>query len=387
MNLLRRPASYIAYPLLLACAVTLATYRLPDGYGAGLALLCGSAVGMLLIDRWLVLPLPPTAWLLKRSYAGSREAFVALAFALVIVVFCVLDLAFFPIPLFEKPSGYAVMENGREHIRHISDMCWVLPPIGLLCTRKPWLRRLLVTVGLVFPILVIDRNRIFDALFALAMLMLMRREQGRALPWHGIVLVGLIGGTLFGVLGMLRSGSLASVALPVDELFRNAPGGVQWLLIYASAGPYNFASILAKGYHNSDFLLHQLVPGTGSIATLGTDIPLDASNINVGSEFFPFLMAWGPVGAVAAIFMLHAMMAWSTRRLRRGMRLFPLLIFLRMTYVCVMAPFAPQAFTWTNAGFVVLCLAMQLGASWLPNRRAAALAAPPLRPASESREC
>jgi len=36
-----------------------------------------------------------------------------------------------------------------------------------------------------------------------------------------------------------------------------------------------------------------------------------------------------------------------------------------------MAPFAPQAYTWTNLGFIVLCLAMQLFAAWLPNRHAA----------------
>jgi len=37
--------------------------------------------------------------------------------------------------------------------------------------------------------------------------------------------------------------------------------------------------------------------------------------------------------------------------------------------VCVMSPFAPQAFTWTNVGFVGLCLFMQVVAAWLPNRR------------------
>jgi hypothetical protein len=111
------------------------------------------------------------------------------------------------------------------------------------------------------------------------------------------------------------------------------------------------------------------VPMSGSITTVGTDIPLDASNINVGSEFFPFLMAWGPFGAVVSIFALYAMLLWSVRRLRPAVPLFALLIFLRMSYVCVMAPFAPQAFTWTNFGFIGLCLVMQAFAALLPNRR------------------
>ncbi len=144
---------------------------------------------------------------------------------------------------------------------------------------------------------------------------------------------------------------------------------MKWLLLYASAGPYNFSAILAKHYHNASFLVNQLVPMAGSIATAGTDIPLDASNINVGTEFFPFLMAFGPSGAVASMVALYALLIWSVRRLRPAVPLFPLLTFLRMSYVCVMAPFAPQAFIWTNAGFIAICLVLQMVAAWLPNRR------------------
>ena len=54
------------------------------------------------------------------------------------------------------------------------------------------------------------------------------------------------------------------------------------------------------------------------------------------------------------------------------MPLFSLLMFLRVSYVCVMSPFAPQAFTWTNAGFIGICLLLPVMAAWLPNRRALA---------------
>jgi hypothetical protein len=62
------------------------------------------------------------------------------------------------------------------------------------------------------------------------------------------------------------------------------------------------------------------------------------------------------------------MLLWSTRLLSSA-SLFNLLIFLRMAYVCVMSPFAPQAYTWMNFGFIVLCLVMQLCASLLPKRQ------------------
>lgn len=384
MTPLRRASTYIAFPLLASCVIALLTFQFPAGYGAGLCLLIGTALGVLALDHWLGRPLPPLATLLQYRYVGSREALVALLFAAGVLVFCVLDLTLYPVPLFDHPSGYAVMIGGREHIRHISDMCWALPPIGLLCARQSWPRRLLVTAGLLFPVLVIDRNRLFAGFFSVAILKAMRRGEHQRWTWLRIATVMLVAATLFSLLGLLRSGSLASVALPVSGLFRHAPAGLQWLLLYSSAGPYNFAAILAKHYHNSDFLLHQLAPWTGSIATAGTDIPLDAPNINVGSEFFPFLMAWGPVGAVAAVFALYAMLAWSVRRLSRGRPLFPLLIFLRVSYVCVMAPFAPQAFTWTNGGFITLCLLMQWVAHLLPNRHAQSFRTPSL-PAFEPR--
>jgi hypothetical protein len=109
---------------------------------------------------------------------------------------------------------------------------------------------------------------------------------------------------------------------------------------------------------------------SGSIATAGTDIPLDASNINVGSEFLPFLLALGPLGAMTSMVLLYVFQRWSVRRLYPQVSLFALLIFLRMSYVCVMSPFAPQAFTWTNAGFIVLCLLLQALVALLPNRLA-----------------
>jgi hypothetical protein len=370
MNLLRLPSSYLALPLLFACALTWLTYELPPGYGEGIGLLAGSALAVLLFDLLAGNRLPPFARFRLRRYAGTREAFVALAFALTVLFFCVLDLTLFPITLIDDPSAYARMEGGGEHIRHISFMCWTLPPIGLLCARKPWLRRLLVVAGLIFPVLVIDRNRLFAGLFAVALVIVLRRDERAPLPWKRIALLALAGASAFSLLGLLRSGPLTGVTLPFGEMYRAAPQGIKWLLLYVTAGPYNFGAIEAKQYLDASFLIHQVIPLSGSVATAGTDIPLDAPTVNVGTEFFPFLMAWGPAGAVASIVALYAWLRWSVWRLWPNVSLFGLLIFLRMAYVCVMAPFAPQAFIWSNVDFIVLCLLMQLAAAWLPDRTA-----------------
>ncbi|GLQ86442.1 hypothetical protein [Dyella flagellata] len=367
-RLLRLPSVYLSVPILLACGLTLLSYNLPGDYLQGMLLLVVSALGILLFDVLAGPRLPPMHAFRARGYVGTRESFVALAYAAGITAFCLLDLLLFPIPLLDKPSAYATMEGGHEHIRHISDMCWTLPPIGVLCARNKWLRNLLIVIGVAFPVLVIDRNRLLASLFSLALVVLLRRNEAKPVPWKAVVFLGVLGASMFSMLGILRSGSLDTVALPFSDMYRAAPQGIKWLLLYISAGPYNFGSILAKHYVNASFLVNQLVPGAGSIATAGTDIPLDASNINVGTEFFPFLIAWGAMGAVLSIVGLYALLAWSVRRMCPAVALFPLLIFLRVAYCCVMSPFAPQAYTWTNAGFIGVCLALQVLAAWLPSR-------------------
>ncbi|WP_368564645.1 hypothetical protein [Pseudoxanthomonas sp. UTMC 1351] len=376
-RLLRMPSSYLGIPMLFSCGVTLLTYDLPTEYLIGIALLTALAMATVAMDLLLGVRLPPLQRFRERQYAGTRESFLALALAAWVAVFCVLDLVLFPVPIFNDPSSYATLSPLHTHIRHLSNICWVLPPIALLCIRNKPLRYQVVAIGFLFPVLVIDRNRLLASLFSFAVLIVLRRDAARPLPWKTILLLAFAGAAAFSVLGTLRSGSIESVALPFSDLYRAAPQGVEWLLLYISAGPYNFSAILAKEYENANFLVNQLVPMSGSIATAGTDIPLDASNINVGTEFFPFLMAWGASGAVAALLALYAALLWSVRRLGIALSLFPLLIFLRIAYTCLMSPFAPQAFTWTNLGFIGMCLTLHAFTVLLPDRNAAAQAGLP----------
>lgn len=368
-GLLRLPSSYLGLPLLLACGMTVLTYRLPTGYLSGILLLAMAAAGITAFDVLSGLRLPPFERIHACRCAGSREAILALALAALVASACLVDLTLFSVPLFDRPSAYADMSGGRVYVRHVSDMCWALAPIGMLCVRKKWLRNILVGVALVFPVLVIDRNRLMASAFSVAMVLVLRRKAGKPLPWKAVGFLLLSGLGLFSLLGIIRSGSLDAVSLPFSAVYRNAPAGVKWLLLYASAGPYNFGAMVAKHYIDAHFLVNQVVPMSGSIETAGTNIPLDAPSINVGTEFFPFLLALGPLGAVCAIVVLYAMLRWSVRRLRAGSSLFALLIFLRVAYVCVMSPFAPQAYTWTNAGFIGICLLLQTFAAWLPNRK------------------
>lgn len=380
--LLRLPSTYLSLPMLAACALTVLTYELPPAYFAGLALLAGTALAILLFDVCAGMRVAPAERLRARDNVGTRDGFVALAFAWLIVASCVLDLSAFSIPLISDPGAYASMDGGRAHVRHISNICWVLPVIGLLCARQRWVRHTLIAIGLVFPILVIDRNRMCAGVFALLLVLVLKRDPQRRWPWPTIIALGAATAAAFSLLGVLRSGPLENLTLPFGALYEASPQSIKWLLLYITAGPYNFAAMVAKDYANAQFLLAQLLPVSGAMTTAGSGIPLDAATINVGTEFLPFLLALGPFGAAAAMLVLYAWLLWSVQRLRLSASIFPMLVFARMAYVCVMAPFAPQAYTWTNVGFVVLCFVLQAFASLLPNRqREQAPAVSAVRPA------
>ncbi|WP_407118320.1 hypothetical protein [Bradyrhizobium sp. LMG 9283] len=363
---LRYPSFYLALPILLSLSVMLVSFEFSTAMVGGVLFFTTAAVAIVMMDFVLDIRLPPLQSFQSMDFAGTRQGAVAAALCWLVAGFCVIDLTFFPIPLVVDPSSYAIFENGRNHVRHISNLSWILPPLAFLCFRSKATRIALVVIGLIFPILVIDRNRLFAAIFSLGLTLVLLQRRSVLLSWKIIVPLLFGGLAAFSLLGVVRSGTLNHLNLPLSRLFESSPEGVKWPLLYVSAGLYNFSSILAKNYQNAGFLLSQLIPFSGSVETLGTDIPLDAPTINVGTEFFPFLMAAGWSGAFLSVLLLYGMLLWSIVLLRRTISVWRFLIFLRIAYVSVMSPFAPQAFTWTNFGFVALCLMIPVAAHFLP---------------------
>lgn len=363
---LRYPSIYLVLPILLALSVMSVSFEFSLAMLGGVLFFATAAVGIVMLDFILDIHLPPLRSFQGMDFAGTRQGVVAAGLCWLVAGFCVIDLTAFPVPLIVDPSSYATFENGRNHVRHISNLSWILPPLALLCFRGTAMRVALVAIGLVFPILVIDRNRLFAAVFSLVLTFVLLQKKSALLSWKVILPLLFGGAAAFSFLGAVRSGSLSHLNLPLSGLFESSPEGVKWLLLYVSAGVYNFSSILAKSYHNASFLVSQLIPFSGSVETLGTDIPLDAPTINVGTEFFPFLMAAGWEGALLSVILLYGMLLWSMVLLRGGVSVWRFLIFLRIAYVSVMSPFAPQAFTWTNFGFVALCFMIPVAGHFLP---------------------
>src|SRR3546814_19181116 len=100
--------------------------------------------------------------------------------------------------------------------------------------RNRWLRNTLIAIGFVFPILVIDRNRVFASVFSFALGILLRRDEAGPWPWKAVGSLGFTGVSVFSILGMLRSGPLDNITLPFSAMYRADPEGIKWLLLYAS---------------------------------------------------------------------------------------------------------------------------------------------------------
>ncbi|WP_426614757.1 hypothetical protein [Bradyrhizobium sp. McL0616] len=370
LTLLRYPSFYLAFPMIIALTGMIASFELSIDVLGGILFFAIAAVAIVALDFILGVRLPQLQSFQGMDFSGTRQGLVAVLLCWLVAAFCVIDLTAFPIPLIVDPSSYATFDGGRNHIRHISNLSWLLPPLALLCFKSRAVRIALITMGLIFPLLVIDRNRLFAALFSLVLTFVLQRKKSPLHSWKVIAPLLLAGLAVFSLLGAIRSGTLDGLALPLSGFFQNSPEGVKWLLLYVSAGVYNFSCIMAKGYHNASFLYAQLIPFDGSAETLGTDIPLDAPTINVGTEFFPFLMALGWGGAMLSVLALYGMLLWSIVLLRDDIAVWRFLIFLRIAYVSIMSPFAPQAFTWTNFGFVAICLTIPIIAHFLPERTA-----------------
>jgi len=359
MNILRFPSFYIAFPFFVSALFAVLIFEFPDGYIDGVYFLLTIVSLIVPMDVFIIRGGGTRKSLPKIGYFDNlRQKRIAVTLAAIVIFFCVIDLSFFKIPLFNDPTSYATFEGGRLHVRHISNMSWILPPIALICLKKGFWRKFLVLFGFIFPILVLDRNRLIATLASLIMVIIFRRKANSPLPWIRVGLSGIVCLAGFSFLGTLRSGLSAfmGITLPFTSFFLESPLAVQWILLYGSAGIYNFSSIFAKDYKDMSFLINQIVPLYGSVETAGSGIPLDADVINIGTEFFPILMALGAVGVIFCLIILYLLLLWSFILVRRKRSIFAVLIFLRMSYVALMAPFAPQAFTWTNFDFIFLCI-------------------------------
>lgn len=305
---------------------------------------------------------------------------------IIIFFLCVLVVLSGPLDVYVNgfkllnPSTYAEFNGGGRYVRHISSLCWILAPIALIFIRNKLVRNFLIVYALVFPILIVDRNRLFMSFYSLLLCLYLifdglPRSRSRQIKKFLFWLVLILGVVVFLLIGYFRSGDafivessgsqLSEGAYPLSDVFFMMPALFQQLILYVTTPLFNFATIVFYDYINHDFLLSQFSPFGRDTFDAYPYAPVMVARFNVGTEFYPFLLYGGlQMVFFAFIFMLLSFIVVA-RILRKYANIFTFLIFLKISYSVIFMGFAPQFFILLNLMFVIMMLALWFFSSLL----------------------
>lgn len=266
-----------------------------------------------------------------------------------------------------NPETYAEIDGYGRYVRHISSLCWILIPVAFIFIKNTNIKRFFIILAILFPILIVDRNRLFIAFYSLIFCVVMTPNplniKVKKYTIIGIVL-GLI--VIFGLLGQYRSGDAFFVessgesflvgSFPLKDIFYSLPQLIQQIVLYLTTPLLNFATILNEGFENSDFLFSQLSPFARDEFDVYTFIPILVARYNVGTEYFPWLLYGGFSYVALALFTMVLSFFSSHSIFKKYSNIFTFLIFIKISYVIVFAGFAPQFYLLMNLLFILLML-------------------------------
>ncbi|WP_220740533.1 hypothetical protein, partial [Shewanella sp. c952] len=190
--------------------------------------------------------------------------------------FCYFVIALIPLDIFFngfkllKPWTYAEFNGFGRYIRHITNFSWLLCLFGSLFYKRGFKFKFILLVGLIAPILFIDRNRLLMGLFSIFLVWYYSEEHSsdfsnkKLKAVFFIVFIGLI----FSFIGSIRSGSgffvptsgdsLVNGYFPLSKYFYFLPSGVQQIVLYITTPLFNFSHMIYLNFSSDVFLLKQL---------------------------------------------------------------------------------------------------------------------------------
>jgi hypothetical protein len=293
------------------------------------------------------------------------DRWICLFFSWLIIGFGVLDLLINGVKILD-PGSYAEFHGYGRYFRHFSTMCWLLIPIGVLCIKSKYLRSLFFVYALIFPIIIVDRNRLLLSFFACFFCYIVFFD-GWKRTGTNVALLSLVL-LLFSALGAYRSGSSFDVQssgeyvregfLPLRALFFELPSFLRQIVLYITTPVVNYSIVYSLDFYNSDFLLSQLSPFGRAEFDEYPFSPVPVKRFNVGTEFFPQLMYGGVFLSWCSFFLMCVSFLLVIRYLRFSKSIFSLIIFLKIAHSIVFLGFAPQFFIFYNFAFVVLFFCM-----------------------------
>lgn len=307
----------------------------------------------------------------------------------VIFLFCVLVVMLGPVDIYMNglkivdASSYATFYSGGRYIRHITNFCWILVPTSYLFVKSPFKKALLLTYAIVFPILIVDRNRLFMSFYAWMLFFILDNRSFRARK--GLRAIFFIASYvfIFAVLGQYRSGAGFQIAssgsrllngmFPLSEAFLALPAMFKQIVLYVTTPIFNFATVASEGFNNPEFLLNQLSPFDREHLNPYPYAPVWVPRFNVGTEFYPFLLFGGlPIVFVVIAFLFFSFVG-SIYLLKKSPNIFTFLIFIKISYCVLFMGFAPQFYLFYNVEFLLITLLLWAGAFLMKNGRYAKL--------------
>ncbi|MBL9030058.1 MAG: hypothetical protein JNK42_06305 [Caedimonas sp.] len=335
------------------------------------------------------------------SFSKNKvENKIAIYFGIFITIFCIVDLLIRGPLLFTNPSKYDTLSSTETYIRYITIMCWSLIPISFFCTENKPIKTIFFITAILFPILVVDRNRFLSSMYAFSVVFIvlnkekMKKENFvkflKRITFF-LILISTCSLMIFSFVGEKRSSietllfyqkkitkplidkdkydKLKNInekdmqKLNIKGYIDNMPTPLKWLLIYSSASVFNFAAIQNIDYRDTDYLNYQLFRFFRHDIPVNrkelTPKPIPFPPLSACTEFFPFFLYGGATFVMYAFLLIGIIYFTFLNRLSKfPSSIFLLLGFLKMSYCCITLSFGTQFFRLTNLVFLVLMIFM-----------------------------
>ncbi|UUM70161.1 O-antigen polymerase [Aeromonas veronii] len=373
MKYLDKYSFFISIPLLLQFLILVLFFNIPKFYYAGvlflpLVMLClGISVDLIFKNG-----VGNSFFVDKLSFHRKKNhEFVAGLFLTLVLLLVPVDIYVNGFKILD-PSSYAELNGIGRYIRHFTSFCWIAVPFSLLYIRRPVLRLLLICLGVLVPILFVDRNRLLLSFFCLVYFYVFYKRSGligikrKSNIKLFLVTLGIV--VLFGGLGVYRSGTsfivlssgdkLIEGYYPLRDVFLLLPDIFKQIILYISTPIFNFATVFYQDFINPDFLFSQLSPFDRDSYDAYPFSPILVPRYNVGTEFYPFLLYGGMQSVIMAAIFTSLLFVLVVKIHHKYNNIFTLLLFLKIAYTMFMVGFAPQIITFYNLFSIgiIICL-------------------------------
>lgn len=313
---------------------------------------------------------------------GPRLKFLVGFFAVFVFFFGIMDLFVHGVVIMGDRSKYYLFNDSQARIRHISSLVWIFVPFAMSGLFKRWWSSLLMIWAFVFPIVVLDRNRLMMSAFSVVVLYLLfdfkRRFRVKFAVCFATAVLSIL---VFSKLGSVRSGDdgilktysdsrdVQASAMgiiqdescklpqyfPVSDDLKLLSPKQQWFAIYTGSPILNLTTQEKCLKRDTSILKAQTIPLWKRSNTVGRPA-LISPRLTAGTEAMPFYLGFGWIGIVASALIEFFLIRYVSKELSVKKDIFLMVIFLRFAYCALFFAFDPQFYLWTTLGLVLLML-------------------------------